>query len=149
MKTKTSSLLLVMIITTITIGLQSNAQENEPKEHSTIEIIPKYPGGNKALLMDISTTVKYPEEALKSNKTGKVYVGFKVNKGGEIAYSHIARGCGPILDKEALITINGLNKKWMTGNSQIELKDTTFYILFDFKKEGKIDVTIPPPRQKK
>lgn len=80
-----------------------------------VEKMPKYPGGQDQLKMDIANEVKYPEEAKKAKKQGKVYITFNVNESGKIESTKIARGVCPSLDKEALRVINSLDKTWTPG----------------------------------
>lgn len=142
---------LLIILTVIVTGLQSNAQEEKEEEIEVffvVEEMPEYPGGNKALLKDITAKVKYPEEACKKGIAGKIYVSFVVGKTGIIENVGIARGVDPLLDKEALGVINKLDKTWKPGRYDRKPVNMPFTILFDFKKDGKIDVTIPTPKKR-
>lgn len=97
-----------------------NAQNYSNKKgdvYLTVEEMPKYPGGDKALRVDIANAVKYPKEAVKKGISGKVYVTFVVNEQGKTIDSKIARGVDPLLDKEALRVMNEL-KTWTPGKEK-------------------------------
>ena len=96
-----------------------NAQNNKSKNgvYDTVEIMPEYPGGVKALRTDIASEVKYPEEAKKKGIQGKVFVSFIVNENGKVEDAKIARGVDSALDNEALRVMNSL-KTWEPGNEK-------------------------------
>lgn len=78
------------------------------------EINPEFPGGVKALLTFVKSTVKYPEEALKDSLSGKVYVNFVITKTGKVEKVRIARGIHPILDSEAIRVVSSM-PDWKPG----------------------------------
>ena len=79
-----------------------------------VEQMPKYPGGDKALLDYITENIKYPE-ALKSEKiTGRVIVRFIVNSEGNVEDEIILKGIQPLLDAEALRVVRSI-KGWLPG----------------------------------
>ena len=79
-----------------------------------VEEMPDFPGGDLALRKHIAANVEYPEEALKNEISGKVYVEFVVGKDGSVVNAQIVRGVAPSLDKEALRVVNEL-PKWKPG----------------------------------
>ena len=85
---------------------------------------PQFPGGDKALVDFLSTTMKYPEEAQKQKWEGKTLVAFSVNEDGTITNVRVLKSSWLILDNEALRVVkmmpkwipaseNGMNKKEM------------------------------------
>lgn len=96
-------------------GAKASQSKKKGDVFFIVEKMPEYPGGQDQLRMDIANTVKYPEEAVKANKQGKVYITFNVNKYGKIETAKIARGVCPSLDKEALRVVNNLDKNWSPG----------------------------------
>lgn len=142
---KTLRLFLSIMIAVLAIELHVNAQEEKPTEEVffKVDAMPVYPGGGtETLIKDITAVVKYPEEALTQGITGKVYVSFIVNKDGKLEHTSIARGVGPLLDKEALKVINQLNKTWKPGIKDGKAVNVSLTVLFDFKADKKIDVSL-------
>jgi len=139
---KTIRLMFVIMLAVIAIGLKGTAQEQKGEVFFKVDTMPEYPGGNKALMKDITDMVKYPEEALKQGLTGRIYVSFEVNKEGKIYNTYIARGVDPLLDKEALQVINRLNKIWKPGIKNGKTVNVSFTVLFDFKEDKKIDISL-------
>lgn len=129
----------------VLISLGTNAQ-NESKNktdlvYRVVEDMPVYPGGDEQLRKDISSEVKYPEEAKKKGIQGRVYVSFVVSKEGKIKDSKIARGVNPLLDKEALRVMNALDKTWKPGKQRGTAVNIeyTVPIIFALDKDKKTD----------
>lgn len=111
-----------------------SAQDSENKKgdvYYKVEEMPKYPGGEEALRVDIAKTVKYPEEAVKKGIQGKVYVTFVVNEQGKVVDSKIARGVAPSLDKEALRVMGEL-KTWTPGKQKGKLVKVSYTVPINF-----------------
>ena len=72
------------------------------------EEMPQFPGGMNALMKHIYQNIKYPEEALKANKTGTVIVQFVISKTGEIGETKVVRSQGELLDAEAVRVVKSL-----------------------------------------
>lgn len=78
------------------------------------EVMPEYPGGQKALNAFLAKTIKYPTISIETGSHGRVIVQFVVDKDGSISNAQVVRGVDPHLDKEALRVI-GLMPKWAPG----------------------------------
>ena len=73
------------------------------KKSATVSITstpPEFPGGDKALLNFINTTMKYPRDAIKKKVEGRVIVSFIIEKDGSIADVKVIRKVDPLLDEE-------------------------------------------------
>lgn len=142
-----TTMLILTTITFIAIGLHGSAQEEkeEVQVFFKLDTMPEYPGGMGAFLKDVTTMVKYPEEASKQNITGKIYVGIIVDTSGKAGNVSIARGLDPLLDIEALRVINQLKKTWKPGIKDGKAVNAAITVLFDFKEDKTIDVSIAKP----
>ena len=78
------------------------------------EIMPAFPGGDKALLKWLSENVNYPVVAAESGTEGLVACSFVINTDGTICDVQVIRSIDPLLDKEAKRVI-GLMPKWKPG----------------------------------
>ena len=67
---------------------------------------PKYPGGSAAFRAFISTSLRYPDEALKLGIEGSVIVGYDVHDTGLVSNLHIIKGLGHGCDEEAIRVIS-------------------------------------------
>ncbi len=99
-----------------------------------VENMPEFPGGESAMRKYISSSIVYPEEAVKRGVQGKVFVSFVVTKTGEVANSIIARGVDPALDKEALRVVNGL-PKWLPGKQKGQAVNVNYTVPINFALE--------------
>lgn len=81
---------------------------------TVVEVMPKYPGGNKELMTYIANNVKYPEEAKKNKIQGRVFVSFVVEKDGSIGDVKVLRGIGGGCDEESIRVVENM-PNWVPG----------------------------------
>lgn len=97
-----------------------------------VENMPEFPGGEQELRQFIANSVKYPEDAIKNKRQGKVYVTFVVTKDGSIADAKIARGVSPTLDAEALRVVNS-QPKWKPATQRGKAVNVSYTIPINFQ----------------
>ncbi len=73
-----------------------------------VDEMPKFQGGDKAILDFIAANTQYPEVAKKNGITGKVIVRFAVETNGSIDKISILKGVDPALDAEAIRVVGKL-----------------------------------------
>lgn len=66
----------------------------------------------QAFLKFIYTHIKYPEEAKKANKEGRVVISFVVKRNGKIEHTAVVKKVDPQLDEEALRVIRLVQKEF-------------------------------------
>lgn len=128
---------LVAVVIAAGFG-QVEAQENKSKDgvYQKVEVMPEYPGGVDALMTEIATNVKYPEEAKTKGIQGKVYVSFVIDEQGKVTDAKIARGVEPSLDKESLRVVNEL-KTWKPGKEKGQVVKVAHTIPINYALDGK------------
>jgi protein TonB len=62
--------------------------------YQIVEEMPKFPGGEGALMEYVSKNVVYPKEAQEKGISGRVFVGFIVEKDGSVSDVKVLRGIG-------------------------------------------------------
>ena len=67
----------------------------------TVDVQASFPGGKTELVQYVASNLKYPEEAVENNISGKVFVEFVANKDGSISDVKVLKGIGYGCDKEA------------------------------------------------
>ena len=82
--------------------------------YQIVEEMPQYPGGENALMDYVSKNVVYPKEAQEKGISGRVFVGFIVEKDGSVSNVKVLRGIGGGCDEEAVRVIKGM-PKWKPG----------------------------------
>jgi len=78
------------------------------------EVMPEFPGGQKAMTDWIVKNAIYPEEAKAKNIHGMVLINFVVNTKGKVVKANVLRGLDSKIDEIALNTINQL-PEWKPG----------------------------------
>ena len=81
------------------------------------EVMPEFPGGEKALRQWINDHVQYPVEAKAKGVEGKVFVNFIIDPKGKVINPKIARSANPAMDAEALRIISQL-PDWTPGKQK-------------------------------
>lgn len=95
--------------------------EEEPAEvlpvFQVVEVMPKFPGGNKAMNRYLQQNIIYPKECLEQGVQGRVIVQFVVNSDGSIENPKVVKPNNPYLDKEAIRVVATM-PKWIPGNQR-------------------------------
>jgi len=100
-----------------------------------VDEMPEFPGGEVALRKFMVESVKYPEEAIKGNIQGKVFVTFVVKSDGTVGNARIARGVDPLLDAEAIRVVN-LLPTWKPGKIHGKEVNVSYTVPVQFALEG-------------
>jgi TonB family protein len=98
---------------------------------TVVEEKPTFPGGFDAMRDYIYSNMKYPADALKNGIQGKVIVGFRVNKVGEIKDVYVKTGVDPSLDREAIRIIKSM-PNWTPGKQNGQGVDVYFLFPVNF-----------------
>lgn len=108
-----------------------NEDGSKVKDYEKFEVMPEYPGGETALMAYIGENVVYPEEAISSMITGRVYISFVVSTTGEVENVKVARGAHPLLDVEA-IRIVAQMPEWKNGKQHNRPVKVSYAIPINF-----------------
>lgn len=77
-------------------------QNGDDSTYVTPDVMPQFPGGDKALFNFINENIQYPEEAKSKGISGTAYYRFMVNKQGKVTNITLLRSAGDeSLDQEA------------------------------------------------
>lgn len=90
-----------------TMELQTSKKEVVMK---AAEKMPKYPGGEKAMMDYLRNHITYPQKACEEKIEGCVIVRFVVQKDGSIGDIEFVRSVHPLLDEEAKRLVKGMPK---------------------------------------
>ncbi|RHJ92158.1 M56 family peptidase [Bacteroides sp. AM07-16] len=99
------------------LATEKNENNVNNQVFTVVEEMPRFPGGDAALLQYIGKSIKYPVEAQASGIQGRVIVSFVVNKDGSICDAEVVRGIDPLLDREAMRVINAF-PTWRPGHQR-------------------------------
>ena len=99
------------------ILITTKAHEKTSSGEDALEVVeemPEFPGGVAELMKFLQANVKYPDDAKKAGKAGRVIVKFVIDKDGSISDATILRSVYPSIDAEALRVVNAM-PKWNPG----------------------------------
>lgn len=122
-----------------TAATETVSDKSEPV--TSAEVMPHYPGGERALLQALMSELKYPETPFKEGIGGYTVVSFTVTKNGTIDDIKIRKSSGnEELDAEAVRAIKaGITEKWTPGTVGGKPVDCqyTLPVKFSLKKDDK------------
>ncbi|HZW37822.1 MAG TPA: M56 family metallopeptidase [Ignavibacteriaceae bacterium] len=113
------AVLSLNFITTGSSSMIINLNYHQDSVYTEPEVMPEYPGGQKALIDYMINNIKYPEVEKKAGIQGKVLVEFVIEKDGSITNVKIKEAVHEGLDAEALRVISGM-PKWKPGTAKGE-----------------------------
>ena len=90
---------------------------NEDEIFTIVEQMPEFRGGQAALMQYLVKHIKYPSRAKANGISGRVYVSFVIDKGGNVINAKILRGIGGGCDQESLRVVNNM-PKWIPGKQR-------------------------------
>ena len=96
----------------VVVAYDDNKVEGEVLDLA--EVAPEFPGGIPALMKFLAQNVKYPTDAQKTGKQGRVIAQFVVTTDGSVADVKIIRGIDASLDQEAIRVIKAM-PQWKPG----------------------------------
>jgi periplasmic protein TonB len=82
--------------------------------YTTIDVFPKFPGGDLSRLAFLRNNIRYPENAHKQGLQGVVMVIFVVETDGTVTNVQVSKGIGAGCDDEA-IRVTKLMPRWEPG----------------------------------
>ena len=106
--------------------------DKDDRVWNVVEQMPKFPGGDEALMKFMHESIKYPAEAEKAGKQGRVVVTFVVGKDGAVNNAKVVRSVDENLDAEALRVINAM-PKWQPGKQRGQDVNVKFTLPVTFR----------------
>jgi protein TonB len=106
-------ILSLMVIKPVSIFSQNNKTKND-QVYTVVETMPKYPGGQEALMDFLAKNIQYPQAAKEAGITGTVIASFVIEKNGNVSDIKILKGLGSGCDEEVIRVVN-LMRKWKAG----------------------------------
>jgi len=105
--------------------------------YNKAQVMPQFPGGQKALATYVNNHVEYPQQAIDNNTTGTVMVSFVVDERGKIKDAHVIGSQMPKdgLDQEALRVVNNM-PDWRPGKVRGKNVKTRLELPINFQLEA-------------
>ena len=93
-------------------------QQSATKAYEVVEVMPKFKGGESAMMEFLMMNMKYPQAAVKAKQQGRAVVGFVVRKDGTVSDVHITKSAGyAVLDEEAMRVVKAM-PAWEPGKQK-------------------------------
>ncbi len=108
------------------------ATSEEDTVYQIVEQMPQYTGGEEAMMKYVAENVKYPQAAKDKNISGRVFVGFVIEKDGSVSNVKVLRGIGGGCDEEAVRVIKGM-PKWKPGIQKGKPVRVSYMMPLNFK----------------
>lgn len=109
---------LLLLSTTFYATAQSGpGQHADSTVFVTVDQMPEYPGGLAEFAKYLQVSMVYPKEARIKGTEGTVYVGFVVEKTGEVSSVSVLKGISAECNAEAARVIQG-SKPWIPGQAK-------------------------------
>ena len=91
----------------------------------------EFPGGAEELLRYIQENLEYPEKHMAERVEGRSFVRFIVREDGSVDDVHVARGCGPLFDAEAVRVVRNM-PKWIPARKNGEAVSSSCAVFVRF-----------------
>lgn len=108
------------------------ATYEEDTVYQIVEQMPQYTGGEQAMMKYVAENIKYPQAAKDKNISGRVFVGFVIEKDGSVSNVKVVRGIGGGCDEEAARVIKEM-PKWKPGMQKGKPVRVSYQIPIYFK----------------
>ena len=127
---------------------QASTPPKDDNAFFIVEQMPEYPGGMSELMKYVARNIKYPADALREKKQGRVIVQFIVGKDGYTSDFKVMKSVSPSIDAEAIRVLANM-PKWTPGMQRgktVAVKYTvpvTFKLNNQYKAEQKTAADTP------
>jgi TonB family protein len=109
------------------------ASANQAKvfDFVSVDKAPGFPGGIEKFYAFIGKNIKYPQEAVKNNVQGKVFLQFVVEADGSLSNIKVDKGLGSGTDEEAIRVLKA-SPRWTPGMKNNEAVRVLYHIPLSF-----------------
>lgn len=125
-------MLSAIVLTVAVFPGEQNLQQTRSEVYTKAEVMPEFPGGMGEMMNFLGSNIKYPRSSMEANVSGTVYVGFVVDRTGNVEDVHVIKGVEDALDTEALRVVNEM-PNWTPGIEAGENVSVKFTLPITFK----------------
>ena len=110
-------------------------QQSATKAYEVVEVMPKFKGGESAMMEFLMMNMKYPESAIKAKQQGRAIVGFVVGKDGTVSDVYIEKSTGyDVLDNEAMRVVKSM-PAWKPGKQKGKPVNVKYFVPITFSQK--------------
>lgn len=114
---------------------EKKAEPVKEQVFTAVEQMPRFPGGDAALMKYLSSHIQYPTMAMENNVQGRVVVQFVVTKTGKVGEVKVVRSVDRDLDKEAVRVCKTL-PDFIPGKMNGQAVNVWYTLPVSFKLQG-------------
>ena len=118
------------------VVLVTTKKDNNKEVFTHVEEMPRFPGGEVALLKWLSENIVYPENASKNGIQGLVVVKFIVRSDGAVDDVQVVKSLSPDCDAESVRAVQAM-PNWTPGKQNGALVDCYYTLPVQFKLSNK------------
>jgi protein TonB len=104
--------------------------------YTTIDVYPRFPGGDQARFYFLRSNIRYPEAAVKAGIQGVVMVVFVIEPNGTVSNIEVSKGIGSGCDEEAIRVVK-IMPLWEPGKRSGKAVRVLVRMPIVFKVPGK------------
>ncbi len=112
--------------------VEEGEEDSDPIPFFALADKPEFPGGQKALIKYLASSVKYPVIAAENGIQGTVYLSFVISKTGTVEKVRVLRPVDASLDKEALRVVASM-PNWKPGKQGTRAVAVSYQVPIKFK----------------
>ncbi len=109
-----------------------NVRPDEEGVYDIAEVMPRFPGGEKAMKRWVAENIQYPDEARNAGVSGRVIVSFTVMTSGKLDGVTVLKPVHPLLDAEAVRLVRSM-PWWEPGRQRGETVPVRYFIPVEFR----------------
>jgi len=110
--------------------------EKKTQALNVVEVMPRFPGGEAAMMKYISENLKYPESAIKDQTEGRVIIRFVVTETGAVTDVEVMRNVSPDCDAEAARVVKEM-PAWTPGKQDGKNVSVYYTLPIQYKLQKK------------
>jgi len=107
-----------------------------------VESMPRYPGGEAALMKFLAENIQYPKEAQGKGIQGRVTLRFVVTPDGSIENVEVVKGLDSLCDQEGIRVVKAM-PKWIPGKQNGEAVSVYYSLPILFRLQGSVNPAKP------
>ena len=109
--------------------------DGNERVYATVDKVPEYQKGVAEMFKFIGQNIVYPTVARKNGIEGTIYIGFVVEKDGQMTNFKLKRGVHPELNDEAIRVLKLMSGQWLAGVHNGQKVRVAYTLPIKFKLE--------------
>jgi TonB family protein len=109
-------------------------EEGVPVPHYLFEVMPEFPGGQKAMFRFLANNIQIPKDMQKAKQNGKIILSFVISREGQVEHIKVVKTTHESLAVNAVQMLQAM-PRWKPGVQDGESMPVKFTVPFNIKAE--------------